>query len=269
MAVEFIRQTLTKTAEFVGNGLHSGVPVIVRVEPGSQGINFHCGGESVRASPNNVTDTSRCTKLGSVSTVEHIMSAFAGLGITDADVVLSASELPALSGGSDDYANQFLLQGIEAIGHAEFSLFERVFIVEGDVRVGISKGDGHWRYDFECGDRWPNEMSYECHLSLSLYADEIAPSRTFAFEEEIEPILRAGLAKGLNLETALIIGKDGFNNEAKWPDEPSRHKMLDLIGDLFLVGIPPELLNVVAVRSGHRTNVAAAMRLKEHVKIAT
>ena len=259
---------MAKTCHLAGAGLHSGDPVQVQIEPSESGIHFCCGQDRIKAISQNVSDTSRCTRLGTISTIEHVMSALAGLAITDADIILTANELPALSGGSDDYVRELSAAGTETIGKAEFSLFERVFFVEGDVRVGISKGEGHWRYDFECGDRWPHSQFYECRLNSQLYSDDIAPSRTFAFEEEVEPLLKAGLAKGLNLETALIIGQQGYNNQAKWPDEPARHKILDLIGDLYLAGVPPHLLNVVGVRSGHRTNVAAALRLSEHIKLS-
>jgi len=267
VAVSFVRRTVKSRVRLEGFGLHSGTPVEIFVEPSSSGIWFRCGPERVEARPENVTDTSRCTRLGGISTIEHLMSAFAGLGVTDAEVVLSSPELPALDGASAVYVAAMKAVGFEDVGSATFRLFERVFFIEDPIRIGVAKGDGHWRFDFECGERWPGSQSFVCFVSGPTYATDIAPARTFAFEEEVEPIRAAGLAKGLDATSALVLGVAGYVNEPKWPDEPARHKLLDLIGDLYLAGVPPFLLNVVATRSGHRTNVEAAKRLAEHARI--
>jgi UDP-3-O-acyl-N-acetylglucosamine deacetylase len=79
--------------------------------------------------------------------------------------------------------------------------------------------------------------------------------------EEVPAVLAAGLAKGLDIEKALILGIEGYKNDARFPDEPARHKLLDLAGDLYLAGVPLRFLNVAAERSGHRTNVEAAAKL--------
>ena len=142
-----------------------------------------------------------------------------------------------------------------------------MYLVEGEVRIAVSKGFGHWKYDFECGDRWPHKQSFACELTKGGFAAELALARTFAFEEEVEPLRAAGLGRGLDLESALVLGTEGYINAARWPDEPARHKMLDLVGDLYLSGLPPFLLNVVAVGSGHRTNVAAAAKIAAHASI--
>ena len=99
-----------------------------------------------------------------------------------------------------------------------------------------------------------------------LYKKEIASARTFAFEEEVEPIRQAGLAKGLDANSALILGSNGYVNDPRFDDEPVRHKMLDLIGDLYLSGVPMTMINVVSSRSGHKTNVEAAKKLAAHAK---
>jgi UDP-3-O-acyl-N-acetylglucosamine deacetylase len=223
--------------------------------------------ETYIASPFDVTDTSRCTKLGPISVVEHILSALAGMGLTDADIDLTEPELPALDGAAREYADGVGSVGFEEIGRIEVAMFERVFFIETPIRIAIAAGTGHWRFDFECDDRWPRSQSYEAQLDPETYRTEIAPARTFAFEEEVEPLRAAGLGQGLDRGTALILGRDGYMNRAKWPDEPARHKMLDLIGDLALAGVPPFLVDVVAVRSGHRANVAAAQRLAKHVRV--
>lgn len=249
-----------------GLGLHCGVPVQVDIRPGTEGIRFRFGPSIIEAKPANVTDTRRCTRLGEVSTIEHLMSAFAGLEITDAEVELSAPELPALDGSSKEYVAALERAGYEALGEVEMpELFTRVFIQEVDLKVAISKGSGHWSYLYMTGDRWPREMGFDCEDVVGRYGAEIAPARTFAFTEEVEPLREAGLGQGLTEESALILGEDGFTRPARFPDEPARHKLLDLMGDLYLSGVPVSHLNVSAQKSGHTTNVHAAALLRKAV----
>jgi UDP-3-O-acyl-N-acetylglucosamine deacetylase len=236
--------------------------VEVTVYPGEEGIVFRLGAGKWRAKPDNVSDTTRCTKLGDVGTIEHIMSAFAGLEITDAEVELSAGELPALDGSSAEYVSAFGEAGLRDIGQAELpDLFSRVFLQEPPVKIAIGKGEGHWRYTYEVPGRWPGEQAYDCLDVVGSYSGEIASARTFALAEEVPMVLAAGLAKGLDIEKALILGIEGYKNQARYPDEPARHKLLDLVGDLYLAGVPVRFLNVTAEKSGHRTNVEAAARL--------
>lgn len=266
MTIEFPRRTVAVEAAFQGRGLHSGVPVRVAVRPGDDGFAFLLGGQRTAAHPDAVTDTSRCTRLGAVSTVEHLLAALAGLGLTDAEIVLDGPELPALDGAARVYVEGLLAAGATETGTGQVSLFERVFWIEDPIRIAIVPGDGLWRFDFETDGRWPGRQSFEARLTPETFAEEIAPARTFAFEEEVEPLRAAGLAQGLDLDSALILGRGGYVNPARWPDEPARHKMLDLIGDLALSGVPVQALNVVAVRSGHRSNVEAAKRLAAHAR---
>jgi UDP-3-O-[3-hydroxymyristoyl] N-acetylglucosamine deacetylase len=263
----FRRKTLASEVKFQGLGLHTGVAVKVAVHPGKDGIAFRLGGERWLATPDNVSDTRRCTKLGEVGTIEHIMSAFAGIEITDAEVELSAPELPALDGSALEYVQAFAGAGLTELGSQEMrDPYARVFLQEVQVKIAIGKGTGHWRYLYEAPDRWPGEQTFDCSDIVASYVDEIAPARTFAMLEEIPMVLAAGLAKGLDIEKALVIGEEGYKNEARFPDEPARHKLLDLMGDLYLAGVPARFLNVTAEKSGHRTNVEAAARLRAAIQ---
>jgi len=256
--ISFPRKTISEKAYLGGKGLHSGIPVEVMVSPGDEGIVFVSGETTLKAIPENVSDTLRCTCLGPIATVEHIMSAFGGLGITDAVVEVHGSEMPALDGGASAYVDALLSAGVYGLGEAQIMVpYARVFHVEGEVRIAIARGEGHWRYVFEAGERWPHTQAYETFVT---------PARTFAYEEQVEGIRRAGLAQGLDETSALVLGRQDYVNEALFPDEPARHKLLDLIGDLYLSGVPVSLLNVVAERSGHRTNVEAARKLADAVK---
>jgi UDP-3-O-acyl-N-acetylglucosamine deacetylase len=258
------RRTLAGPAEFKGIGLHSAQPVVVVVKPGDNGIRFHYQGEVIEAKAENVLSVQFRTQLGSVATIEHLMSALAGLGITDAEIETSASEMPALDGSSKVWVQGLLKAGLKEPGELEQPVSLRpIHYVEGDIDISISAGDGHWRYDFVTGDRWPHEQSAEIQFGLDSYEELIAPARTFGFEEEVEPMQAAGLGQGLTLESALVLGMDGYVNEPRFENEPARHKLLDLIGDLALAGLPAASLDVHAKRSGHISNVAAAVKIRQ------
>lgn len=264
------RRTLRHEVRFEGRGLHSGNPVVVRFVPSSYGIRFSLGSEFVKAIPANVTDTTRCTRLGSISTIEHAMAALAGREITDLDIVLTAPEMPALDGSSKVYVESLQQEVFEPLGETEIpDLFSRVFVQEPNAKVALSAGNGHWRYEFSSTDVWPKFMEFEALDVVAAFPDEIGPARTFGFEHELPAIRAAGLAQGLDLDSALVIGEAGYMNEARFPDEPARHKLLDAVGDIYLAGVPIRYLNLVAERTGHRMHVAAAQRLRDAIGIST
>jgi UDP-3-O-acyl-N-acetylglucosamine deacetylase len=147
--------------------------------------------------------------------------------------------------------------------------FTRVFVQEGDAKIAIGAGEGSWRYLFDSSDRWLGMQEFEVPNVVEEYVKEIAPARTFAFEEEMEMIRRAGLGKGLDESSAFVIGTQRYLNDTRFPDEPARHKLLDAIGDLYLAGIPIKHLNVVAERTGHKANVRAAMLLVQECSSAS
>lgn len=263
--MNYTRKTLADRLELTGRGLHTGVDVKLVLHPGEEGIGFRYMGERVAARPENVTDTTRSTKLGPIGTIEHLMSALAGLEITDVEVELSAPELPGLDGSALGYVQAIQAVGLrdlgEAVAHAPFS---RVFLQEDDgTKVAVGKGAGHWRYCYRTGARWPGEQAFESEDTVTAYATEIAPARTFALEEELPMIRQYGLGQGLDETSAVIVGTEGYVNAVRFEDELARHKLLDCIGDLYLAGLPIRALNVVAEKSGHRTNVKVAAMLAE------
>lgn len=256
--MHYTRRTLAKAVVFEGLGLHSGEPVRAIVNPASDGIHFRFGNERTHANPSNVSDTVRSTKLGSIGTIEHLMSAFAGMEITDAEIEVSAPEIPGMDGSSLPFVMAMMAAGFADLEEVELpNLFTRVFFVEEAIKVAVGKGDGRWRYNYELGDRWPGSMEFEAVVPKD-YVSQVASARTFALAEEIPQIIQAGLAQGLDESSALILGIEGYKNEPRFPDEPARHKLLDLIGDLYLSGVPIRFLNVNGARTGHRTNVMTA-----------
>ncbi len=262
----YTRLTVKDSVEFEGLGLHGGDPVRVLVHPGEAGIAFRTPNGRWPALAEHVTDTTRCTRLGEVATIEHLMSALAGLEITDAEVEVYGGEMPALDGSAREFVEALLAVGMEQVGDGESQVpFKRVFLQEENIKIAIGKGEGHWKYGYDLGERWPRHQTFEAFNVALEYRKEIAPARTFALAEEIPTILQMGLAKGLDEDSALILGIEGYKNEPRFEDEPARHKLLDLIGDLYLAGIPIRFLNVAAERSGHASNVRAAALLRQAI----
>lgn len=263
------RKTLRDSVTFSGLSLHRGQKVSCTVHPGESGTWFRCGSERVQALAENVTSTPNCTVLGGIGVIEHLMSALAGLEITDAEVELDYPELPALDGSAKEF-----VQGLKQAGSAGLepitiaAPFKRVYVTEGDAQVSLSAGEGHWRCLQHFRGRWPGEQSWEGSLTPAVFEEEICFARTFAEEEFVEPARAAGMGLGLTLESCLILGQDRYVNEARAEDEPVRHKVLDLMGDLALSGIPLRWLNVVAERASHKLNVAAALKLRRTLGLA-
>ena len=260
----YVARTVAGDVLFEGRGLHTGVPVRMTVRPGSDGIAFRYGAERTLARPENVTDTTRSTKLGSVGTVEHLMAAFAGLEITDAEVELDAPELPGMDGSARLYVEALLAAGFADGERRETpELYRRIFLGENGVSLSIGKGAGHGRYVYDLGTRWPGVQAFEAEDAVGVFRTEIAPARTLALIEEVPKLIEFGLGQGLDADSAVIVGEEGYKNSVRFDDEPARHKLLDLMGDLYLAGIPLRALNFVGERSGHRTHVKVAAMLAE------
>ena len=257
-------RTVAGEVSFEGRGLHTGVPVRMTVHPGADGIAFRLGADRTLARPENVTDTMRSTKLGPVGTVEHLMAAFAGLEITDAEVELDAPELPGMDGSAEPYVRALLDAGFADGEEREMpSLYRRIFLQEGALCLSIGKGTGHGRFVYDLGARWPGAQTFEAADAVGAFPTEIAPARTMALLEEVPKLIELGLGQGLDAGSAVILGDEGYKNDVRFEDEPARHKLLDLMGDLYLAGVPLRALNFVGERSGHRAHVKAARMVRE------
>ena len=264
-----MRKTLATSTVIKGIGLHTGLPATLTFQPAENGITFVrtdiAGSQPIPADVYHVGSTLRGTNLknetAEVCTVEHVLSALHALGITDVRVEMDGPEPPVTDGASDVYANAFLKAGLKELS-AEQPLLE--------VKRKITYTSGTISYSAEPADQLTFTFVYEhkhplvSHLEYTVaftpenYLNEIARARTFGFEEELAFLKAHGLAKGGNLENAVIIGKDRFLNERRYPDEMVRHKLLDLIGDISLTGrkLPP--LRIVCHGGGHKHNVIFA-----------
>lgn len=262
----FPGKTLWKETTLEGLGLHSSEPSSVTIGPGERGIVFHTNGQTILAAHTSVTDTQRGTTLGPAATVEHFMSALAALEITDAEIELSSGEMPALDGSALPFYEAICEAGIvECASLTVADLSQTVEVSENGSRIEITPGSGRWKYVFQSDARWPYHQEAEVEDVCQDFGPQIAPARTWAFEEEVAQLRANGFGLGLDAHSALVIGSAGYINEPRFPNEPARHKLLDLIGDLYLAGIPISRLNVVSHRAGHRLNVLAARELSRAV----
>jgi UDP-3-O-acyl N-acetylglucosamine deacetylase len=269
------RRTLKTETSVRGVGLHTGRPcrAVFRPAPGPTGLRFLLpdGSSPVPALLDHVSSTVRGTNLSfdgrTVHTVEHILSCCAALGVHDLDILMDGPEPPAADGSALPFAEAMLAAGISEKPEQEIeplALASPVELRDGEALYGAAPSDSlSLRVVFD----HPHPMLGRTELSLDItpvtFLREIAPARTFGLREELDGLKAAGLARGGSLENAMLVEKDRIlcAGGPRFADEPVRHKALDLLGDLALLGVPL-LAAVRAERTGHRNNVNFAKLLK-------
>lgn len=297
------QKTLKTSCSFQGKGLHSGKYAYVRVCPASCGsgivfVRTDLDGAIIPALAENVSSTARSTTIScgnaSVGTVEHIMSAFAGLGIDNAVVEIDGKEMPILDGSAREYVGSFLEAGI-----VEQDEERRLIEIKEEIVVSNPKIGGYVRIvpadepsieltiDFDSKVLGVQTVTWD--LSTD-YASQIAPCRTFCFLHEIQLLATLGLVKGGDVENAIIVVEkpvsdrslkklarrfgqpeltvtsEGYlsNLTLRYPDECGRHKLLDLMGDLRLSGGILKA-KVIAYKPGHTMNTNAAKEIRKQL----
>ncbi len=273
------QQTLSGPASLSGVGLHGGnrVQMTFLPAPPNAGIRFRRidleGKPEIEAHVDHVGDTTRSTSLarGSarVHTVEHVLAAFAGCGVDNAVVELDAGEPPIGDGSAQPYVRMIEEAGLQPQSEARtsYSVTEPIELVMGDTTMVALPHD---RLKITCTNadrtgRYTQVFSVE--VTSETWVRELAPARTFCFFEEIEALVKNGLIRGGSLENAVIIRDDAVltTEPLRFPDEFVRHKMLDIVGDLSLVGRPLKA-HIVAVRPGHGPNCELARRIVEQMR---
>lgn len=272
--------TIKKELVITGVGLHTGAHcrAVFKPAPAGAGITFRRADAPnagpVRALLANVNSTVRGTNLSGngseVFTVEHILSACCGLGITDLEVLLDAPEPPICDGSAVVFAKNLAAAGVVPTGGRVQELaLEREVRYEAEGALYIAKPVSELSFTFVYEHAHPlvgrQEFTF-CPASQN-YTEVIAPARTFGFEEELTWLKANGLAKGGSLENAVVVTKTEFlsaEGGLRFPDELVRHKILDLLGDLMLCGLPVAGMAVTAARGGHKHNAAFARLLMEN-----
>jgi UDP-3-O-[3-hydroxymyristoyl] N-acetylglucosamine deacetylase len=264
------QHTLRETLVFEGVGLHTGVPSRVRLvpQPPGTGIRFRLDGAvEFPAHAEYVVDTERATVVGCegkrVTTVEHLLSALCGMEIDNVLVDVEGPEIPVGDGSSLVFA-----EAIEQSGRAPqgtpaswFAVDEPRWYRDGASLLVVLPAD-EWRIRFAVDYELPiGAQYYDGAIDPGRYRAEIAPARTFGYLHEVEALLERGLARGGTLDNALVFAPDGPLTPLRASNEVVAHKVLDLIGDLALLGARPRC-EFVAVKSGHKLHARATRDLR-------
>lgn len=271
------QRTIRQSTVLYGLGLHSGgrTGLVLQPLPVDSGIHFHSlpTGESLPAHVGSVADTEYATTLSargaSIKTVEHLLSALHAAGITNL-LIKVHGEVPVLDGSAIEFCRT-----LEAIGIAEQGAPRRELVIDRAYRVGegrksltIEPYDG-FAVSYELAYPPPiGEQRFDFEMvDFESFRDAIAPARTFGFMRDLKMMNELGLGSGGRLDNFILVGEDEvINTELRFPDEFVRHKILDVIGDLYLLGYP--LRGKVTARfTGHRDNIALVRQLVESNRI--
>jgi len=266
--------TIQRPVEASGVGLHSGVSVRIRILPAppSTGIVFirtDLDGFTVPASWRYVQKVSYATSLMRqgvlISTTEHLLSVFYSMSIDNAYVEIDNLEVPILDGSGEPFVDLIHRAGIKQYRKRRryFRIRRPVSVEGGGKRITITPCD---RFLLTCDVYFPHPLvgrqSLEVEVTPENYAAQIAPARTFGFEYELDQMRNMGLIRGASLDNAVCFDRTSILNPGglRFPDECCRHKALDLLGDLALVG-KPLLGHVIAEKAGHAMHFALVQKI--------
>jgi len=263
------RTTLARAVSANGVGLHSGKPCLIELTPAQsgEGVVFALeGAPAVTAVASHVVRWERCVALGnsagSVYTVEHLLAALHGMGVHDVRIRVTGPEVPAMDGSAAGFVKLIEEAGLRPAGRLRRYHLKSAVWVQEDGRLLIALPSSEFR--ISCVVDYPHphlgRQFASFRIDPATFRNEIAPARTFCFEEDIKELRAAGLGMGGSEKNVVVIGPRGYTSPLVFPNEVVRHKVLDLVGDLSLVGAP-FTADIVAVRPGHRLNVRLAREL--------
>ena len=277
-----LQHTLAKSAGFSGTSLHTGEKVTLKLQPApvDHGIKFKrkdlTDEPTIDANIANLKTVERATTIGEgavrVHTVEHVLSALSAMGVDNAIIEMTANEPPIGDGSAAPY-----VEVIKKAGTAAQEAPRRFFDVREPIHVESKSGSllvllPDDKFRVSCTQAGPNNrftQFFSAEISPALYEREIAPARTFVFYEEVAPLMEKNLIKGGSLENAIVVRGDAVLSKEplRFADEFARHKILDIIGDLALIGTRIRG-HIIAVKPGHAVNAELARAIvKQHAKI--
>jgi len=277
---ECFQNTIKSAISISGIGLFTGEKVKVTIHPANvdSGIIFKrvdlLDKPILKADLNLVKETDRQTLVGfgkkSIQTVEHLMSALAAYNVDNALIEIDGSEIPIYDGSSKAFANLLENNILAQEKKAEILKIENpIYFSENNTHLVALPSDEYkisFTLDHPNSD-FIKSQYFSYIVDKKTYLKEIAPSRTFSIYEEIKPLLDNNLIKGGSLKNAVVIKDNRVMNEdgIRFDNEMVRHKILDLIGDLSLIG-KRFLAHIIAIRSGHLTNIKFAKKLQTYLK---
>ncbi|MBE9119585.1 UDP-3-O-acyl-N-acetylglucosamine deacetylase [Tychonema sp. LEGE 07199] len=273
------QSTLKSEFELSGIGLHSGEQTRVRVLPAAVGEGRYfvridlSADRRIPAKVEAVCQTALSTELANaagdrIRTVEHLLGALAGMGADNARIEVDGPELPLLDGSAEVWVEAIARTGLvsqecQEYPTASFALAEPIWVRRGDAFVAaLPSAQTRFSYgiDFEeeaIGNQW-----YSWSPEVESFATAIAPARTFGLARQVDQLRQAGLIKGGTLDNALVCDRSGWlNPPLRFANEPVRHKILDLVGDLSLLGTWPKA-HYLAYKASHNLHVQLAQTLK-------
>jgi UDP-3-O-[3-hydroxymyristoyl] N-acetylglucosamine deacetylase len=275
------RRTLREPVKVEGRGIHGNLPAALQIGPASAGFGLRAIMDGSKAEPLPLTLENADADLSVRRTVmvgpdgerfeqlEHVMAALAAAGVTDALLVQSGPEPPFLGGGSLEYCD-----ALDSVGYydhpgetVEPILIDRpLHLRDGEAELVATPHEG---FRLTCYVEFPGTIVGSAGVSMEVtrenFRREAAPARTFALEADIEALRRGGLAQGGTLENAVVFNAEGYlNNRLFFEDEVVRHKLIDLLGDLALLG-RPLAGHFWAWRAGHQSHVRFARLIREEL----
>lgn len=274
------QQTIKQPFSIQGEGLHTGktVTMILSPQPEDTGIRF-CradlpGKPVLPARPEHVVDTYRCTTIGNgtwrIKTIEHLMAALHGLGVDNLLVEVEGEELPMGDGSARYFAEAILAAGLvkQEKPRRIRKITAPVWVENGgsprSYLLALPGDELHISYFFTSNNSKVGNQFYQLTVTPETFQKELAQARTIAFTYEIEALRRQGLARGGNFDVAVVVGEEGYLNELRYPNEIARHKILDILGDLYLLG--PVTGKIIGIGSGHKMDLELVLRLGENLR---
>jgi UDP-3-O-[3-hydroxymyristoyl] N-acetylglucosamine deacetylase len=270
------RQTLASPRRFTGRGVHTGKEARLDLLPAPAGtgivfVRTDAGGAEIPATLEHAGPSFYATVLERdgvrVSTIEHLMAALYALQVDDLRVELDGPEVPILDGSSRPFVDAILEAGCQElpVERQYLTIVRPLTVAHEDKTISVHPHP-EYRVTYAIDFDHPSLGYQELTASLwtgRAFAEKLAPARTFAFEHEVEALRRAGLGLGGSLENCVVLGPQGpLNPPLRFPDEFVRHKMLDLTGDLSLIGYPMRG-HVVAYRAGHDLHGKLARKIRD------
>ncbi len=269
--------TVGDRLSFEGVGLHTGESASIDILPAPANSGFVFAlqdGTRIPALAEFALETPLATIVeanGSrISTIEHVLSALLGMGVSDAEIALRGPEIPILDGSAQAY-----VEAIASVGLRHSQLPRPIFTIAEpfELRTGgravIVLPSQTFRVRFVAEYDAPIGAHYfDDDISPETYAAQIAPARTFAFLRDVEAMRAQGLARGGTLDNALVFDENGPMQPLRWRNEIVRHKVLDLIGDFALLGAWPQC-EVIAIKSGHAMHARVTRALRRQLGIAS
>lgn len=272
------QRTILREATVKGKGLHTGAQVNLTLKPAEEnsGIVFKrtdiYGKPEIKPDVSQVTDLVRSTTISNgnnkIHTIEHVLSALSGMAIDNAIIEIDSGEPPILDGSSKHFVN--MIQEAEPVEQTKSCKFceltEPVTVTDGNRSIIALPYDGLKITCTSADDRGIHTQHLSIDIDPETYMAQIAPARTFTIYEDIEPLLKMGKIQGGSLDSAIVIKGDKIISKEplRFKDEFVRHKILDIIGDISLLGMPLKA-HIIAVRPGHTLNAMLTQKIKEQL----